>query len=94
MIKCWQFKTVKSYDDTALKITQDIDSIYGNGHILLYKDFIESLEKNKPFLISGEEGEKALQIVLGCYKYSLKNSIVNIKDLDFSTLNMKGFFEK
>ena len=93
-IKCWQFKTVKSYDDAALKITQDIDSIYGNGHILLYKEFIESLENNRQFSISGEEGKKALQIVLGCYKSSLKNSIVNIKDLDFSTLNMKGFFEK
>mgnify|MGYP004588335639 CR=1 FL=1 len=93
LIKCWKFKTVSSYDNMALGLEQNIDSVYGNGHILLYKSFIESLENNLPFSISGKEGKKALQIVLGCYKSSLEKSIVNMKDLNFSTLNMKGFFK-
>lgn len=64
-IQTWQFADERDYDNKDENT--EVDNVYGKGHTPLYKDFIESiLEKRSPY-ISGEEGQKALSIILKAY---------------------------
>lgn len=64
-IKTWIFEDTKDYD--TIDNSTEIDSVYGKGHTPLYKDFIDSIADNREPLINGEEGKKALEIILRAY---------------------------
>jgi UDP-N-acetyl-2-amino-2-deoxyglucuronate dehydrogenase len=42
-------------------------NIYGNGHLLLYSDMIDSINLNKSPLVSLEEAYKSLELILNIY---------------------------
>lgn len=67
-IKVWQFADER--DNTEIEVLNEvaIDSVYGHGHIPLYKDFIDAINNNTEPLINGEEGKKAMEIVLKAYE--------------------------
>lgn len=65
-IKTWQFADERDYDKEDENT--EIDSVYGKGHTPLYKNFIDAVNKGKEPLINGEEGRKALEIVLRAYE--------------------------
>lgn len=64
-IKTWEFADKRDYDKEDY--STEIDSVYGNGHTPLYKDFIDAINNNVVPLISGEEGKKAIEIILKAY---------------------------
>lgn len=66
-IKTWQFADERDYDkeDESTKV----DSVYGKGHTPLYKDFIDAINEDREPLINGEEGKKALEIILKAYGF-------------------------
>ena len=65
-IKTWQFADERDYDKEDENT--EIDSVYGKGHTPLYKNFIDAVNENKEPLINGEEGRKALKIILEAYE--------------------------
>jgi UDP-N-acetyl-2-amino-2-deoxyglucuronate dehydrogenase len=69
-IKTWQFADEKEYDKE--EDSTDIDNVYGKGHTPLYKDFIDAINHNTEPLINGEEGKKAMEIILMAYESSEK----------------------
>lgn len=89
-IEVWRFPQENSHPFMNLP---DPETVYGNGHIEVYKDFYKAiLEDRKPF-IDGREGKKAVEIILGIYKSQLENSVIKFP-LDFDTKCMKGYFTK
>jgi predicted dehydrogenase len=66
-IKTWIFEDERDYDKQD--DSTEIDSVYGKGHTPLYKDFIDAINNNREPLINGEEGRKAMEIVLKAYEY-------------------------
>lgn len=64
-IKTWQFADERDYDKEDE--STEVDSVYGKGHTPLYKDFINAINYNREPLINGEEGKKALEIILKAY---------------------------
>jgi len=72
--------------------TDDASTLYGLGHIPLYRDFIDAVENDRKPAISGEDGKKALEIILAIYK-SQKTGAPADLPCDFSTLEMKGHFD-
>lgn len=64
-IKTWQFEDERDYDKEDE--SSDVDSVYGKGHTPLYKDFIDAINNNREPLVSGEEGKKAMEIILKAY---------------------------
>jgi len=64
-IKTWQFADERDYDKEDENT--EIDSVYGRGHTPLYKNFIDAVNESNEPLINGEEGRKALEIVLRAY---------------------------
>jgi UDP-N-acetyl-2-amino-2-deoxyglucuronate dehydrogenase len=69
-IKTWQFADEKEYDKE--EDSTDIDNVYGKGHTPLYKDFIDAINHNTEPLINGEEGKKAMEIILMAYESTEK----------------------
>lgn len=68
-IKQWIFKDgLDSIDSVRERTKNEISNVYGNGHTPLYKNFIESVIENKKPYIPGEEGIKALEIILESYR--------------------------
>lgn len=65
-IKTWQFADERDYDKED--DSTEVDNVYGKGHTPLYKDFIDAINHNKEPLINGEEGKKAMEIILRAYE--------------------------
>ncbi len=64
-IQTWQFADERDYDSE--EGNTEVDSVYGKGHISLYRDFIGAIRDNREPYISGKEGKKALEIILRAY---------------------------
>lgn len=66
-IKTWIFADERDYD--KIDGNTNIDNVYGNGHTPLYKDFIDAIRNNTEPLVNGEEGKKALEIIIKAYEF-------------------------
>jgi predicted dehydrogenase len=89
----WRFSDSYVYGDSEETMLnpgeKDPPSVYGFGHSALYNDFLDAVEKNREPLISGENGRKALEIILAIYK-SQKNGKPVELPINFSSLDMMG----
>jgi predicted dehydrogenase len=96
-LETWRFADAVALgdtEDTALNPGEkDPPTVYGFGHEALFKDFVEALGRNRDPLITGEKGKKALEIILAIYQSQKTGQPVDLP-CDFSTLEMKGVFEK
>ncbi len=59
-IKTWQFEDERDYD----YIEFDESNL---GHTPLYKDLIDAIREDREPLVNGEEGKKAMEIILEAY---------------------------
>lgn len=59
-IETWVFEDERDYD----KVVEEEENL---GHIPLYKDFIDAINLNREPLVNGEEGKKAIEIILKAY---------------------------
>jgi len=83
----WRFAGEdEKYIKTEMK--DEIENVYGNGHTLLFKDMIYAINEGKEPLINGEEGKKAVSIILAAYKSSLTGMPVEFPLEKFSTIDM------
>ncbi len=64
-IQTWQFADERDYDEEDG--STEVESVYGKGHTPLYRDFVDAIKDNRVPYISGEEGKKALGIILRAY---------------------------
>lgn len=91
-IELWQLADIKEHDNFSKNIFEQTSNVYGNGHKLLYSDMIEAINYQRKPLVSGEEGKKALEIVLSIYKSELTKRPIELPLMNFKTLDMKGHF--
>lgn len=74
-IKTWQFADgLDTLEDVRSQCDSQIDSVYGWGHRPLYADFFTSLQEGRLPLIHGEEGKKAMAIILHAYHANQKGN--------------------
>jgi len=59
-IKTWQFEDERDYDNIEFDETN-------LGHKPLYKDLIDSVNEDREPLVNGEEGKKAVEIIVKVY---------------------------
>jgi predicted dehydrogenase len=96
-IETWRFADASKTGDTEEAVLnpyeKDPPTVYGFGHVPLFRDFVDAIENDREPLVSGEKGKKALEIILAIYK-SQKTGLPVDLPCDFSTREMKGYFEK
>lgn len=73
--------------DTDVYSTE-VDSVYGNGHIGLYRNFCDAIRNGAELVCSVKDGIKALELVLGIYKSALEHKAIKFPIGNFSTNNM------
>ncbi len=94
-VQTWQFETPAPQDEEVAAMSgADPVNVYGSGHTPLYADYIRAVETGGSPLVSGEEGAKAMSLVLGAYRSQLEGKPAGLAELDFSTERMQGYFEK
>lgn len=95
-ILTWRFSDAESFGDFEEKVLdpneKDPPTVYGFGHSALFADVIDSIERNREPVVSGREGRKAMDIILGIYK-SMKIGQAVDMPISFSTKEMKGIFK-
>jgi predicted dehydrogenase len=95
-IETWRFSDAEAIGDTEDKVLnpgeKDPPTVYGFGHTALFKDFVEAIKNDRESIISGESGKKSLEIILAIYKSQKTGKPVDLPS-DFSTLDMKGYFD-
>jgi predicted dehydrogenase len=89
-IETWKFEDNMEEEADLLNNQEgDPDTVYGFGHTSLFKNVINAINNNTEPLINGEEGKKAMEIILAAYKSRLTGLPVKFPMGDFSTLEMK-----
>lgn len=63
-VQTWNFEDKSETGDI---VKDEIDSVYGNGHTALYKDVTNAIQTGTKPLITGEEGRKAVEVLLNVY---------------------------
>ena len=57
---------------------EEVDSIYGNGHIALYRDFIEAIREDREPAITLQDGRNAVEVILAIYKSSFEKRPISL----------------
>jgi len=95
-IETWRFSDSAGVGDTEDKVVDpaavDPPSVYGFGHSALFADFVEAVTNGRDPLVSGEEGKKALDIILAIYKSMKEGGPVDMP-VAFDASEMKGVFK-
>lgn len=69
-------------------------NIYGFGHTPLYADVIEAIKTGREPYVSGEDGKRALEMVLAIYKSAAEHRPVKLPLEHCSTMDFVGRFDK
>lgn len=87
-LKTWRFE---NEDEEAIKgeLQVEIDNVYGKGHTPLFKDVIDSINNDREPLVSGEEGKKAMSIILAAYKSRKTGMPVKFPINNFAATDME-----
>jgi UDP-N-acetyl-2-amino-2-deoxyglucuronate dehydrogenase len=91
-IDFWEFSDKREDDSSIRDINETASNVYGNGHTKLYSDVINAIANGREPLVNGEEGEKALEIVLSIYKSQKTGERIVLPLQNFSSVDMKGTF--
>lgn len=88
-IQHWQFAKGGETLEQARRHSSFPADIYGSGHQALYWDMVQAVEQNRSPYITGEEGQKALELVLAIYRSAASGGqvalpLANGKSLDYA----------
>ncbi|MDR1619110.1 MAG: Gfo/Idh/MocA family oxidoreductase [Clostridiales bacterium] len=91
-IDVWEFAGEEA-EDAALKngLREKTENVYGNGHAYVYADMLAAIKENRPPYITGEDGRRALELVLAIYKSAGEGRPVQLPLRGFSTKDMQGY---
>lgn len=92
-IDIWQFSDMEQEDTYLQGLNEMASNVYGNGHITLFADMIEAIEKNREPYVNAVDGRNALEIVLAIYKSQKTGQPVKCPLVDFASENMVGEFK-
>lgn len=91
-IDAWEFADERP-EDAALKegLHEQTSNVYGNGHMLVYRDMLEAIQEKRQPYITGEDGRGALELVLAIYQSAKEGRPVKLPLENFSTEQMRGY---
>ena len=95
LIEEWRFS---DYMDEPEKVKQEYSevppNVYGFGHTKLYADVIDAIKNDRPPLVDGNAGMRALELVLAIYKSAATQSAVKLPLDHCSTMDFVGRFDR
>lgn len=90
-IEEWRFgDNVDNPDQIKKEFGENPPNVYGFGHTPLYRDLAKAIRNGSKPYISGEDGKRAVELILAIYKSAKERLPVKFPVTDFSTIDMKG----
>lgn len=91
-IDVWEFADKTEEDEGLEGLKEQTSNVYGNGHALLYKDMISSIENDEEPYVDAVAGRNALELVLAIYKSQKTGLPVRLPLNEFASIDMEGEF--
>ena len=93
-IEEWSFAdNLDNPDCVKSEYSEDVPNVYGYGHTPLYADMIDAIQTGRTPYVSGEDGKRALELVLAIYKSAKEGCPVKLPLTKCSALDFKGRFD-
>jgi len=93
IIEEWNFADSKDDPNVVKENCSEIPpNIYGFGHTPLYADVIDAIQSGREPYVTGEDGKRALELVLAIYKSAAEHRPVKLPLDSCSTLDFTGRF--
>ncbi|WMJ24272.1 Gfo/Idh/MocA family oxidoreductase [Paludicola sp. MB14-C6] len=93
LIEEWNFSQMTQEDSTVKEECHEAPpNVYGFGHEHVYADVIEAIHTGRKPLIDGEQGKKALELILAIYKSKKTGLPVKLPLDHFASTEMAGTF--
>ena len=90
-IEEWSFAdNLDNPDCVKSEYSEDVPNVYGYGHTPLYADMIDAIQTGRTPYVSGEDGKRALELVLAIYKSAKEGCPVKLPLTKCSALDFKG----
>ncbi|WP_206460013.1 Gfo/Idh/MocA family protein [Anaerovorax sp. IOR16] len=93
-IDVWNFFDETEDDVQSKGFKETTENVYGNGHTSLFADMIEAIENNRQPYVDAVAGKHAVEMILAIYKSQKTGQVVKFPLDQFSSLDMKGEFER
>ncbi len=93
VIEEWAFKDAEE-DPEAVKagFHENPPNVYGFGHTPLYADVIDAVLSGREPYVTGEDGKRALELILAIYKSAAEHRPVQLPLAECSTMDFVGRF--
>lgn len=92
-IEEWRFSDdLDDEEEIKSKFAENPPNVYGYGHTPLYRDVIDAIENDREPYVNGEDGRRALELVLAIYKSASTGEIVRLPVKDCNTMEFEGRF--
>ena len=93
IIEEWSFAdNIDDPDFIKATYADNPPNVYGFGHTPLYADVIEAIQNKRDPYVTGEDGKRALELVLAIYKSAAEHRPVKLPLEHCSTLDFVGRF--
>lgn len=89
-IDIWQFADETDDDRKNKGLEESTSNVYGNGHISLFSDMVDSINNNRTPYVDAKAGKRALELVLAIYKSQKDGAAVKLPLEKFSSLDMRN----
>ena len=93
-IDIWSFENETEEDCTFKGLKENTSNVYGNGHTSLFADMIDAINSDRTPYVDALAGRNALEMILAIYKSQKTGKPVKLPLVEFSSINMKGEFDK
>lgn len=95
LIEEWNFTDGVDVSDVVKAESEEHPpNVYGFGHSKLYADVLNSIKTKREPLVDGHAGRRALELVLAIYKSSKDGVPVKLPLEEYSTLELRGYFDR
>ena len=91
-IDIWDFEDDTEVDDKNRELQERTSNVYGNGHINLFADMVDAIQKDRKPYIDEYAGRDAVELVLAIYKSQKEGRPIKMPLTDFAATDMIGEF--
>lgn len=93
-IEEWNFSdSLDNSEEVKSQFHENPPNVYGYGHTPLYADMIDAIENDRDPYVTGEDGKRALELVLAIYQSAKEGKPVKLPLTKCSTMDFVGRFD-
>ena len=94
IIEEWNFAdSLDDPEEVKATYSENPPNVYGFGHTPLYADVIDAINNHRQPYVTGEDGKRALEMILAIYQSAAEHRPVKLPLKECSTMDFVGRFD-